>query len=230
MFCTKCGKEISESAAFCQGCGNPIAGKVQAGVCPSCGTELPDTAAFCHVCGNPAQRSGATGVSRPTTAFAGAGRGFPVGSTLLGAMGAVLMLITLALDWYSIKCSGDDCWPGISANLDFGNLTSDTDILGFNWAGSGLPLVFIIVFASVTILSLGYPLLTRSVPRKLWNWLGSLSIVSLVISFVYVLVEALTDDSDVGGTLYNTPHVGWVLALVGAIAILVGAGMAKKRR
>ncbi len=70
MFCTKCGTEFSDGTAFCRGCGNPIAGKVQEGVCLSCGVELPDNAAFCHACGNPVIVWGRSAVLRSTSCAA----------------------------------------------------------------------------------------------------------------------------------------------------------------
>lgn len=234
MFCIKCGTEISENAAFCQGCGNPITGKVQEGVCHSCGVELPDTAAFCHACGNPVSGSaGATAQTRATRtvpAFSGARRTFPVGPIVVATIGAILMLIALAPDWYTVRCAGDDCY-GATYEVDFDNLMNDTDIMDVNWAGAGLPLVFLIIFASVILLSVCYSLFSRTAARKLWIWLGSLSIILLLINFGYLLSDALTED--VGSydvTPYITPHAGFVLALIGVIAVLVGAGMAKQKR
>lgn len=51
-FCTKCGKELSESAMFCVGCGAKVANIApKKNFCEYCGTEYKDGMAFCAACG-----------------------------------------------------------------------------------------------------------------------------------------------------------------------------------
>lgn len=201
--------------------------------CVRCGTKVPEDAAFCKSCGNPMSSVAgggpqATALGSSTT-FAGVRPSFPVGSVLAAGIGSTLMLIALALDWYTVRCSGDNCYGWPNPSLDFGNLTGDADILDLNWAGSGLPLVFMIIFASAILLSVGFALLTGTLMRRLWAWVAGLSIVCLVANFGYMLGDTLTSDSDwYDVTWYATPHAGWVLAFVGAIVVLIGSAMGKR--
>ena len=156
--------------------------------------------------------------------------GSNIKAALVTAIGSILMLIALAVDWYTYRCFGDDCESWMKLDVDFGNLTGDTGLLDINFAGSGLPLIFLIIFASVILLSVGYSLFSGKVTKKLWIWLGSLAIVVLLINFGYLLGDALTSDEDwYDVTSYVTPHAGFILALIGSIAVLVGAGMAKEK-
>ena len=49
-YCQKCGKELSDDAAFCSGCGNALFADEKKN-CPQCGKKLSDDAAFCPGCG-----------------------------------------------------------------------------------------------------------------------------------------------------------------------------------
>ena len=83
MYCTKCGKQLPDDAAFCDACGAPVKSgftaaaekaeaaaeeaaeevkeaaeaveeKVAAGLkCPECGAELKPESRFCDSCGAP---------------------------------------------------------------------------------------------------------------------------------------------------------------------------------
>lgn len=52
MFCTKCGKTISESDRFCRYCGTSVVQQPAKQFCPSCGTEIPAGKNFCIACGS----------------------------------------------------------------------------------------------------------------------------------------------------------------------------------
>lgn len=54
MYCTKCGKEISDGNRFCGFCGNPILPPPQKLVCSACGRELGAGMIFCSYCGTKA--------------------------------------------------------------------------------------------------------------------------------------------------------------------------------
>lgn len=51
-FCTHCGAELAEGAAFCSACGQGVQPLKR--VCAKCGAELTEGAAFCSVCGTQA--------------------------------------------------------------------------------------------------------------------------------------------------------------------------------
>lgn len=51
MFCSKCGAQVREGAAFCSSCGAPV--KAAGGkVCPSCGKSAGEDMVFCDRCGS----------------------------------------------------------------------------------------------------------------------------------------------------------------------------------
>lgn len=58
MFCKHCGKEISETARFCDGCGKPVLEeyapvhqKAEVRRCPNCGESVNQYAQICRNCG-----------------------------------------------------------------------------------------------------------------------------------------------------------------------------------
>lgn len=63
LFCSSCGAQHSEKAAFCPNCGEKVQ-QVSAHLCPACGTEMPPDAAFCSHCGAAAKN----GEARPSQA------------------------------------------------------------------------------------------------------------------------------------------------------------------
>jgi len=149
-----------------------------------------------------------------------------VKGVIVAAAGAIMMLIALALDWYTVRCAGDGCSGG-SPNLSFGDLM---DSEGLNWAGDPLPLILMIVFASIALLTIGYFMLSGTLVKKLLIWLGVLSLLCLIGNFVYLLIELLTEEwgsyySRYDPTVYITPHAGWSIAFIGALVVIIGSSM-----
>lgn len=139
--------------------------------------------------------------------------------------GAIMMLSTMLLDWYTIHGTafgshGDEYPP-----LDFGALIDNSLAWwGFNWLGAALPPILIILFASIAFLSIIYTLATGRRFRKLWIWLGLLSIAALIANLLYLCADDVSRDYSWGNVnIYVTPRVGWILAFIGAIAICIGA-------
>jgi hypothetical protein len=64
MKCSKCKKEVPDSAKVCGYCGAKIEKKVKH-TCPECGKELPAKAKVCGFCGTPLQQK-ATAIAKPT--------------------------------------------------------------------------------------------------------------------------------------------------------------------
>ncbi|MDD5095077.1 MAG: hypothetical protein PHV74_11990 [Dehalococcoidia bacterium] len=132
--------------------------------------------------------------------------------------GAIMMLSSLALDWYSVHtsyASGNDSF----LKFDFLNNSSLIANSGAHWSGTTLPLILMIVLASIAILSTTYALATGQQFKKLWGWLSVLSAVVIIANFVYFRVAYRVWDLRID----ITPHIGWVIALIGAIAIGIGA-------
>lgn len=133
---------------------------------------------------------------------------------LITTTGAIMMLTALALHWYTV----DD----YKKFLDFGDLLNHNVIerrfeQDFNWYGTSLPLIFIIVFASIAILIAVYTLATGRRLRKPWFFLGLLSVAALIANFLYLHFAVC---SDCFGNLI--PHYGWAVAFIGAVVIGIG--------
>lgn len=140
-----------------------------------------------------------------------------VAGFLIIITGAIMILISLALNWYALHTSyitGDFF-------LKFDFLTNNHDRLanwGVHWSGATLPLVLVVIFASIAILSTAYALVTGQQFRKLWGWLSVLSATVIIANFVYFHVAFRVWDLRID----ITPYIGWVVALIGAIAMGIG--------
>jgi hypothetical protein len=142
-----------------------------------------------------------------------------------------MMLIALALTWYTTHVE-DVSGASASATVTFGDLM---DSEGLNWAGNPMPLILMSVFGGATLLVVGYSWLAGIVTKerlKLWSWLGSLAALCLLANIGYMNYEGLGRESGgifSGYTVYFTPHVGWVMALAGALVVRISSGLARKR-
>jgi hypothetical protein len=133
------------------------------------------------------------------------------------------MLITPTLDWYTVHGTvhGHE-YP----SLDFVSLTHGNSLiwLGFNWFGAALPPILIILFAYIAFLSIVYALVTGQHLRKLWTLLALLSVAALLANFLYLCVDDVSKDYSWGNVnIYVTPRIGWILALIGAMAVGIGS-------
>jgi hypothetical protein len=207
MFCNNCGAQIPEGSDFCQTCGKSV----------DLSPVSPDSAP---------PPSTTTGWQLPRWGSTEANR------VLAVAGGASMMLIALAVPWYTAWLRGPG-WSN-SANMWFRDLmdTSTGEHLRPNWLGWGLPIVLIIVFASLCLLSVIYGLMRRSQPRRFWLLLGILSLLSALANFGYVswFMTHFTRDLCYGGncSCYTTPHAGFVLALLGAVALILGSAIGRE--
>ncbi len=72
MYCKKCGTQISDTAAFCKGCGvkiersAPKEKQPERPVCPGCGCEVREGARFCKRCGTALSSVQTMGGSAPS--------------------------------------------------------------------------------------------------------------------------------------------------------------------
>ncbi len=223
MFCHKCRVEVPENNQFCQTCGSPVSSKPM--LCNKCGAEIPENTKFCRKCGSPVSLK-AVRRQRPLW-----GR-IEVISSLVVAGGAILMIIALAIPWYTARVSGSGVEVSGSSNMFVDELLDHIGPGWSAWTGLGLPIVLIVFFASLCLLSVGYALIRRSQPRRLWYWLASLSILSLLANFGYTtwyVMDYTSEISDGFGQGYITPHAGSILALFGAIVIILGSEMHSKK-
>jgi hypothetical protein len=141
-----------------------------------------------------------------------------------------MMLVALAVPWYTMRMSGGG--ESYSENITLGDLLTPEGSGNPNWAGSGLPIVLIIICASLTLLYLGYVVMSRSQPKKLWAWLGSLSIVCALGNLGYILWWVIDTTNDLSGgevSAYTTPHAGFFLAFFGAIALVASSTIGRQK-
>lgn len=201
MFCNKCGTQVPEGSKFCQACGSSVS---PTSLAPD--SMPPPGRAF-------GRHLARQGISHAT-------------SSLVAAGGAILMLIALAVPWYTLRAS-----DGTRGNVSLGILLNPKGSGNPNWAGSGLPVVIIIVCASVSLLFVGYALMTGSQQKKLWAWLGSLSVVCALANLGYILWWTIHTTNAISNgevSAYITPHAGFLLAFFGAIALVASSAVARK--
>lgn len=201
MLCSKCGKELDYSDNYCRSCGKRV-GEV---------SEIP-----------PAPRLKKS-QSQPVLEKA-LSTGF-----LIIVAGAILLLIALSQDWYTVRCTGADCAGYENQNLDF-ELLTDSDFLeslALNWFGVALSHILMVSFASIPVFAAVFAIATGRRLKQIWTWLAFLSVAALIANFLYLLLALNSKGIELAGsidsTLYVTPHAGWVLAFLGAVAIGIGS-------
>ena len=217
MNCSECGQEVSAGDRFCQNCGAEVSAGPAA--CPGCGAEISPDLKFCGQCGQSLIQE-KSAVAAPVAAVepsAGVKASVPflqlpfLKQTAVVATGAILTLISLGLSWYTtaigtIKAS-ELLAPGESASLV--------------WAGWGLPVMLLIIIAALVLMSIAGSLWTRAALKRFWMGMGIFAILCVAGNAGYV--GWWTDDMGIfsGGLV----HAGFVLAMIGSIAMLVGAIM-----
>jgi ribosomal protein L40E len=213
VFCRQCGAQMEQEAHYCSRCGYKLTA-----FCPKCGSRLNPDSQFCTRCGLQLTQAA---VSQSTAMYSQvpatsqvtrvptmpdtvtSKRPFPRASTIAAGIGALLMLISLALPFYTLRSGG------YSANVSAGHLlTTKTD-----WAGTGLPVLLIIIFASILLLSVIIGFLTRRTLKPLWFMLGMLCIFAVIGNAGYILVQIHRSTAE----WVNIIAPGCVLAFVGAV-------------
>jgi hypothetical protein len=127
--------------------------------------------------------------------------------TIAAGVGALLMLISLALPFYTARSGG------ASANVSVSDLLkAKTD-----WAGTGLPVLLIIIFASILLLSVIIGFLTRRTLKPLWFVLGMLCIFAVIGNASYIVVQMHRTTAE----WVNIIAPGCVLAFVGAVIVSI---------
>jgi ribosomal protein L40E len=207
-FCPQCGSPVSLEAQFCSHCGARLLN-----VCPKCGSEVTPGTRFCRQCGQ--DLSG--GVIRQVARVAPGKRAFPLANIVAAGVGAVMMLVSLAVPWYAMRLQEG------SANISASDLLSETGSdPAPSFAGSALPVVLVIIFASAVLLSVAYSLWRQRATKALWAWLGIISALCVIANAVYILwyIHDITSEfSDYGGQWVNIVHAGSILAFVGALVV-----------
>lgn len=220
IFCPKCGSQLSQGSQFCNNCGARLII-----MCSRCGTDAVGGQRFCNTCGNDlAQGASVRVAGAAPRAGPRTGPGLSLRpSAVVAGIGAILMLISLAVAWYTVR------WPsGLSSDISAGDLLdtlSDQSAGEPLWAGMGLPIVLIIIASCIVLISVVYSILANKTTRALWISLGQLAILCVLGNAGYFLYW-LYDQTD---QVYNIAAAGSVLALIGAFMVL-GGGMFSRSR
>jgi ribosomal protein L40E len=207
-FCPQCGSPLSSEAQFCSKCGAKLVS-----VCPKCGSEVTTGTRFCRQCGQ--DLSG--GVIKQAAPVAPGKRAFPLANIIAAGVGGIMMLVSLAVPWYTIRL--EVLQHTISRNVSASDLLHQSlwplRLQQPDYAGSALPLVLLITFASIVLLSVAYSLWSQRATRALWAWLGSLSALCVIANAVYILWW-LHDRTD---QWVNLVQAGSIVAFVGALVV-----------
>lgn len=210
--CPQCGSEVSPEALFCGECGANLAN-----LCPQCGIEAPAGIRFCTKCGQDLTKGVTRQVARaavPRGKGALSPGALPLPNIIAAAVGGILMLISLTVTWYTIRL--DTLIGQLSDDVSAGDLITKTGDWEWWWPGSVLPLILMIIFASVVLLSIGYSLWRGVMTRSLWVWLGVLSALCVLGNAVYFLWYV----HDRFGEWVNIVNVGFVIAFIGALVVM----------
>jgi hypothetical protein len=128
-----------------------------------------------------------------------------------------MMLVSLAVPWYAMRLQ-EGSW-----NISASDLLTDTGSYPKpSFAGSALPLILMIVFASIVLLSVVYSFYKQAATRTLWACLGTLSALCVIGNAVYILFhihDITSEASYYGGQWVNIVHAGSILAFVGALVV-----------
>jgi len=211
--CPQCGSEVSPQAKFCGQCGATLAN-----VCPGCGSEFTPGTRFCGQCGQDLTREALAVAPRVAPRVK---RALPL-VTIAAGIGAILMLISLAVPWYIWR----DLWGPVQSDLTASFLINPPECSGSecpNWVGRGFPIVLVIVCASIALISVAYCLFRKGATKRLWIGLGALSALCVAGNAIYMFLF-VRDFVDVELNI----AAGSILALIGALVLLF-SGVIRRR-
>jgi hypothetical protein len=207
-FCPKCGSPVSLEVQFCSKCGAKLVN-----ACPKCGSEVAAGTRFCRQCGQDLS----SGVISKAAPVAPGKRAFPLANIIAAGVGGIMMLVSLAVPWYAMRLHEG------SVNISASDLLTDTgNYPAPSFAGSALPLVLMIIFASIVLFSVAYSLYKQTATKALWACLGIFSALCVIGNAVYILfyIHDITSDfSTYGGQWVNIVHAGCIVAFVGALVV-----------
>lgn len=188
--------------------------------CDKCGAEIPEDSDSCPICDNRLEtinEGDSHGQEEQSQSEASADpepdvkRTHISGNTIAAGAGAIIMFISLAFPWYAIRLPEYD----ISWDMDVSYLISDIWGTWSLWFGAALPVIAVIMLASIALLSSIYALLERKEDTYLWGRLGILSGGFVIINVIYLLFWMRNEYSE----WVNIVNPGVVVVFIGAVVM-----------
>jgi len=215
MRCPECGFDNPDDTKFCTNCGTKLEAAASSptptaptSFCPQCGAQIRPEARFCDQCGQDLKQATTRVASAPPQVE----RAFPLPNVIAAGVGAVMMLVSLAIPWYTIR------YLGASSDVSASDLLTETGNGGPIWAGSALPLILMIIFASLVLLSVLFSIWKKVATKSLWASLGTVCTLCVVGNAGYILWW-LHDSPWYGGAWINIVQAGSALAFAGALVV-----------
>lgn len=178
---------------------------------------MPRDSSFCRFCGH--QQAGIT-ESKAKGERAQLSR-----KTIAAGIGAVIILLSLAFPWYAVRFSDASFNTDFfSFNVNFIDLITGAGNGGPAWAGSALPVVAVIIFASFTLLTVIYNLVEDvedTKDAKFWSLLGIISAGCIIFNAVYLLCWMYY----YSGEWVNLVNPGIVIAFIGAVIMVFSCAL-----
>jgi hypothetical protein len=134
-------------------------------------------------------------------------------------IGVIMIAGSLVLPWFAVRLAGN------STNWSAIKLINTTQGEWPMWAGTMLPIIILLLLATITLLSIIYSLIRRNATRGLWAILGFFSILCIISVSIYFLWWVNNRYIEPG----NIIHAGSILAFVGAIIVMLSSALKKRK-
>ncbi len=211
--CPQCGAQVRPEARFCDQCGASLTV-----ACPQCGADATPGERFCSQCGQDLEQA----TTPAASATPQVERASPLPNVIAAGVGAVMMLVSLAVPWYTIRLWGSsEDWEA-SFLMDPGCIQECP-----LWAGFGLPVVLVIIFASLVLISAIYSFAAKAATRALWASLGSLCAFCVAGNALYILWWL--HENTYPAEWINIVQAGSALAFAGALVVALSGAIGRWR-
>lgn len=134
--------------------------------------------------------------------------------------GAIIIFTSLAFPWYAIRLPDYD----ISWDMNFLYLISDVWGTWSLWFGSALPVIGVIICASIAFVSSSYSLFGGQKNIYLWRRLGILSAGLVLTNAIYIIIWMRNEYSE----WINIINPGVILAFIGSAIMALSYSSTKK--
>jgi hypothetical protein len=196
-----------------------VVGAQLVNTCPQCASPVTPGLYYCNQCG---QDLTVEVIRRVVGLTSHEKRDFPIKQTVAAGAAIALILVSLALPWYAVRL------PDLTLDYSATDLIIRTAPSWAEWAGLALPLIMLILFASIALLSVIYSLWSNQPTRALWAILGALSAFCVLFSALYFLWWVW--DNPLYSQWVNIIHGGSVAAFAGSLILTLSAIPTRKRR